>query len=247
MPRYARRSRPAYAKKIRVMKRKRLVRRRRPAGGSIRLIRKVAEQNVYNTSVLGTPAASGAVVTIGAAYQTPPFAGVGTYYNIPFAISTKLNDLLSFTELTALADKYKINWVKVKVFCNSSIASTASTAQLPSLLYTLDDDDVTLPASSTTGLNTIREKMSSRLRQFKPNAPITMFYKPKMQAPVNTAAGVIVASGVQPAKWVDCSVVDVPHFGVKGFIQDANLATTASTLTQFKFDITMSVSLKDIQ
>jgi len=74
-----------------------------------------------------------------------------------------------------------------------------------------------------------------------------MFYKPKMQAAVNTAAGVIVASGVQPAKWVDCSVVDVPHFGVKGFIQDANLATTASTLTQFKFDITMSVSLKDIQ
>lgn len=237
---YARR-RPSYRKKfIRKM--------RAGSTGVIRLIRKCNEQNVYNTGTLGVAAASGSVVTIGTPYQAPPFAGVGTYYNIPFTIQTKLNDLLSFAELTALADKYKIKWVKVKIFATSNTASAASTAQLPSILYSIDQDDAVMPAGSTTGLNALRERMSSKLKQFKQNSPVSIFYRPGIVTAGQVAAGATpVNAMVGKSRFIDSGVVDVQHFGVKGYLQDVNLATTASVLTQFKFDISMGVTLKDIQ
>lgn len=239
---YARR-RPSYRKKF-------VRKARSSSGGVLRLVRKCPEQNVYNTAVTGTPAVTaGGIVTIGAGYQAPPFSGVGTYYNIPFAIQVKLNDLLSFAELTALADKYKIKWVKVRILSTSNTATSASTAQLPSIIYDIDHDDATLPLSTTAGLNAMRERMSSKLKQFKQNVPLTMFFRPGVITAGQTVAGAGVATNayVGKSRFIDCGVVDVPHFGVKGYLQDVNLASTASTLTQFKFDISMGVTLKDIQ
>lgn len=237
---YARR-RPAY--------RKRFMRKMRSnSTGVLRLVRKCEEQNVYNTAVLGTVAASGSVVAVGVAYSAPPFAGVGTHYNVPFTIRHKLNDLLNFAELTAIADKYKIKWVKVKIFATSNTASSASTAQLPSIIYSIDHDDANMPASNTAGLNALRERMSSKVKQFKQNQPITLFYRPGIVQAVQVAAGATpVNAAVGKARFIDTNVVDALHFGVKGYLQDVNLATTASVLTQFKFDISMGVTLKDIQ
>jgi len=235
----------------RVAARKAVARRRarrklRMNNGMLTLTRRISEQNIYNTAVAGTAAASGSVVTIGTPYQTPPFAG-SPYYNIPFSCDVALADLLNYTELTALADKYKINWVKMKVYSTSNTASAGGSGQLPSILYSLDEDDAVVPASSTTGLNTLREKMSSKLRQFKQNGSgFSIFFKPKIMNVIGGAAGAAV-SGPIPAPYIDCSNVDVPHYGVKGFLQDVNLSATPTAFTQFKFDITISLTLKDIQ
>lgn len=216
-------------------------------GGIIRMTRKCPEQNVYNTAVAGGAAASGGVVLIGTPYQTPAFVG-SAYYNIPFSIDTNLNDLIGASELTAIADKYKINWVKVRVFSTSNTASAGGTSQLPSLLWSQDEDDSAVPASSTAGLESIREKMSSKYRQFKQNGgPISMFYRPKIVNTVAGAGGAATAAGVVPAPFLDTASATVPHYGVKGYIQDVNLTATPAVYTQFKFDITMSVTLKDIQ
>lgn len=226
-------------------RRKRRLRMNR--SGMIRITRKCPEQNVYNTAVAGGAAASGGVVLIGTPYQTPAFAG-SSFYNIPFSIDTNLNDLIGAAELTAIADKYKINWVKVRVFSTSNTASAGSVAQLPSLLWSQDEDDAALPASSTAGLESIREKMSSKFRQFKQNGgAISMFYKPKIVNTVAGAAGAATAAGVISAPYLDTSAATIPHYGVKGYIQDVNLTATPAVYTQFKFDVTMSVSLKDIQ
>jgi len=240
--------RSSTTRRVRFAKKRALGRRRKNLKyGSIRIVRKAVEQNIYNTAVAGTPAASGAVVTIGAAYQTPPFAG-STYYNIPFSIDAALSDVINYTEFTSIADKYKINWVKVKAFATSNTASAGSTAQLPSMLWVFDEDDATVPAASTAGLNTIREKMGCNIRQFKQNgSPITMFFRPKIAREVYNAGGAAIGAEVTGAKFMNCSYPDVPHFGIKGFLQDVNLAATPAAYTQFKFDITMSISLKDIQ
>lgn len=239
--------RPALKRRARGAKRRMMAKRKNLKYGSVRIVRKSIEQNIYNTAVAGTPAASGAVVTIGAAYQTPPFAG-STYYNIPFSIDTALSDVINFTELTALADKYKINWVKIKVFATSNTASAGSTAQLPSMLWVVEEDDTAVPASSTAGLNTIREKMGCNIRQFKQDgSPLTLFYKPKVSREVYNAGGAAVGAEVTGSKFFDCAYPDIPHFGIKGFLQDVNLAATPAAYTQFKFDVTMSVTLKDIQ
>lgn len=243
---------PFYRRKKSMPKRKRVMRKRRMGrkasrNGVIRIVRKCAEQNIYNTAVAGAAAASGSVVVIGTPYQTPAFAG-SSYYNIPFSIETQLDDLLSATELTLIADKYKINWVNVKMYCTSNTASSAGTAQLPSVLWSVDEDDAGIPASTTTGLNLIREKMSSKLRQFKQNgSALSIFYRPKITNTIAGAGGAATAAGVVPAPFIDCNHPSIPHYGVKGYLQDVNLAVTPGVYTQFKFDVTMSVTLRDIQ
>lgn len=239
-----RRQRKAAAKRN---PRRRQVRRRKfPRAGVIRLTRLCPEQNVYNTAVTAVAAASGSVVIIGTPYQTPPFAG-STYYNIPFSIETQLDDLLQSTELTTIADKYRINWVKIQILATSNTASAGTTAQLPSMIYSLDEDDAGVPASSTAGLNILREKMACKVKMFKQNTAITIFYRPKLVSTIANAAGTAVSATVSGPRFLDCNSASIPHYGVKGYLQDVNLASTASVYTQFKFNVSMSVTLKDIQ
>jgi len=239
--------RKRYSKRRPAVRRRRVNRKRPYRGGVLRLTRRCAEQNVYNTAVAGTAAASGSVVVIGTPYQTPAFAG-SSYYNIPFSIDTQLLDTLGYTELTAIADKYKINWVKVRIFCTSNTASAGGTSQLPSILWSTDEDDAVVPASSTSGLQSIREKMTSHVRQFKQNGgPLTMFYKPMVAVGVGNAAAGTANAIVKSAPFLNCANADIPHYGMKGYLQDVNLAVTPGVYTQFKFDITMSITLKDIE
>lgn len=240
-----------YASKRKMYRKRKPMRRSRARqarrNGVVRVVRRCTEQNVYNTATTAVAAASGSVVIIGTPYQTPAFVG-STYYNVPFSIDTQLDDLLNSTDLTQMADKYKINWVNVKAYVTSNTASAGGTSQLPSILWSTDEDDAAIPASTTAGLNSIREKMNSKLRQFKQNgSAISIFYKPKITNTIAGAAGAPIAGGVMAAPFIDCNHPNIPHYGVRGFLQDVNLASTASVYTQFKFDITMSVTLKDIQ
>lgn len=242
----------AYIRRKRfVVKRKRVMRKRRmarkgPRTGVIHLTRKTEEQNVYNTAVAGVAAASGSVVTIGAPYQTPPFAG-STYYNIPFSMDCALSDLVNSTELTAIADKYKINYIKLRLFCTSNTASSGGTSQLPSVLWSTDQDDAGIPASSKGGLDSIREKMGVKVRQFKQNGgPLNIFIRPKVSSGVFGGA-TVQGAGVIKAPFLDCALPSIPHYGLKGYLQDVNLAATPSVYTQFKFDVTIGVTLRDIQ
>lgn len=214
--------------------------------GGLRVVRKCVEQNVYNTAVAGTAAASGSVVAIGAAFASPTFGA--PYYNIPFAADFQLSDLINYTELTAIADKYKINWVKVKVYSTSNTASTGGASQLPSMLWSIDEDDSVTPPSNNAGMNALKEKMGIKYRFFKNNGSgINIFWKPRVAREIMDAAGAAVGAEVSPARFNNCSFPNIPHFGLKGYLQDVNLAVTPGVLTQFKFDVTMSVTLKDIQ
>lgn len=238
--------RAGLVRKRRMAKRRRFVKRGGRGMGTIRIVRRTTENNIYNTAVAGTYSASGAVVTFGTAYNNP-FAG-SAYYNIPFSLDVSLNDVLNASELINIADKYKINWVKLKVYATSNQAGAGGIAQVPSILWSQDEDDAVLPAGSTAGLNSIREKMGSKYRQFKQDGSgITMFIKPKMAREVYNAGGAAVGAEVASARFLSTAYPDVPHYGLKGFLQDVNLAATPTTYTQLKFDITMSVTLKDIE
>lgn len=245
MPRMPRRK--ANARRRRAPAKRKAYARKRNNAGTIYLKRKLVENNLYNTAVAGTIAASSSAVVVGTPYQTPAFAG-SNYYNVPFTLDVSLSDLINSTELQAICDMYKINWVSCNIYCTSNTASTGSTAQLPSIIYRLDDDDVVMPAASTAGLNTLRECMSSKVRQFKQNgSPFKIFFKPRIQNIISGAGGASSAANTIRAPFLDTSNPDVPHFGVKGYLQDVNLAATPTAYSQFKFDITMSVTLKGIQ
>lgn len=234
------------ARRKRVMRAKRMARRRNP-DGVIHLTRRIGEQNVYNTATAGVVAASSSTVIVGTPFQTAAFVG-SSYYHVPFTIDFQLSDLVNYTELTAIADKYRINWIKVRAFCTSNTASAGGTSQLPSVLWANDQDDVVMPTSSAVGIANFREKMNSKVRQFKQNGgPLSWFIKPSLVTSVLGPAGTPAQSIISGPRFLDTATPDIPHFGLKGYLQDVNLAATPSVYTQFKFDITMGVTLKGIQ
>lgn len=238
-------------RKRRVQRKRRVARkpRRRMMNrqGVINVSRKCPEQNIYNNAVAGTATGSGAVVLIGAPFQTPAFAG-SPYYNIPFSAEVQLADLINHTDFTGIADKYKIKKVDIKVYATSNTASAGGAAQLPSILFSTDEDDAAIPASTTLGLNTIREKMGSKYRQFKMNGGgVNLSYKPRIAGGVLNAAAAMVGAQVVPAPFLNCTFDTIPHYGIKGYLQDVNLLATPAAYTQFKFDVTVHLTLRDIQ
>lgn len=209
--------------------------------GYFKLVRRLPEQFLQNATTAGIMTLSPSTIVN---YGTPVATNFANYYNIGGSMSFKLNDLINPQDITNLFDKYKFRWVKIRLYCTSTTASVASTAQLPSIIWNVDEDDTTVPTPSF-----MREKMGSKQAMLYPGRPVTIFIKPlKMaQAAVNPASGT-VGNTVVPAKYINSSYDAVPHFGLKFALQDVNLASsTTGGFTQFKWDITYCLEARDAQ
>lgn len=228
-----RRKRPAY-------RRRRLAIRRMPAKmGYFRLVRRAPENAWRNSGTLGVLSTTGSVAQAG----TPVAGSFSGYYDIPGVAVFTLADILNVSDITNLFDKYKLAWVKLNIYCTSTTATAGGTAQLPSIIYSVDEDDGTFP---TTAL--LREKMGTKQRMFYPGRPVSIFIKPKVARALNLASSLTLSgSEVSRAPYINCSYSTVPHFGLKFALLDANLSTTASTNTQFKFDFTYCIKARDAQ
>lgn len=217
-----------------------------PRTGMIKLSRKLPEYSLYNSGTLGIASfATGSTVTsIGPLTAGAPVASnFPGYYNVPVMCQFKLSDVINSSELTAICDKYKINWVKLRLFHTANTAAVNGLGQLPSLLWNTDEDD-----NNNISTTALREKMGSKYRQFKQNGgPISIFFRPKQATQLVDDAGLNFANAVTPAKFVNSSYPDAAHYGCKMVIQDLNLNTTATVFSQVKFDITFGLTLKDIQ
>lgn len=218
---------------------------RRSQNGYINLKRKLPELNIYNTGtagVYGTNLATNNPFVSGAGVPTA-FSG---YFNIPFAFSARLVDVINSSDITQLCDQYKLKWAKIRIWCTSTTASTGSTAQLPSILYRTDSDDNTIP----TTVDSIREDMSSQVRVFYPGKPVVIYVPLKGQiSNDSTGSGMGTNGGpiITRPRWINSTYNASRHFGLKFWLMDVNLGTTPNTNTQFRFDITYGISGKDFQ
>ena len=239
MPRF-RRSKRSMPRRRRPAYRRRRYARRKPASkmGYFRLVRRVPDQQITNTSTLGIATTVGSVITLG----SPTYAGFPGYYHIPGAISFKLNDIINPQDIANLFDNYKLAWVKIRVYCTSTTATAGGTAQLPSLQWIPDGDDITIPTSSF-----LREKMGSKQRMLYPGKPISIFLRPKIATSVVNASGSWQGNEVSRSGFINSTYADVPHYGLKFCILDANLNSTTSAYTQFKWDITYCIKAKEAQ
>lgn len=223
--------------------RKRAVRkyknRRATKQGNFRLVRRAPENSITNTSTLGIVASTGSVIAGG----SPTYAGFPGYYHVPGSASFNLDDILNSSDIKNLFDQYRLAWIKIKVYCTSTTASTGSSAQLPSLIWSIDDDDNTFPTVAQ-----MREKMEARQKMFYPGKPITIFIKsPRVQRQLDTAALLSSGNEVARAPWINTAYSTVPHYGLKFCILDANLNTTSTAYTNFKFDLTYCIHAKGAQ
>lgn len=139
-----------------------------------------------------------------------------------------LSQVRAASELTALYDQYMITGVKVlfKMMTNpdgnNSLFSTTTvnSANLyPTLLYSRDYDNNSVETS-----NELRERNTTKYAVLRPNSTISIFLKPAIRNQVYLD-GVTTATSPIWKQWLDCSVNNVPHYGLK-FSVDFNGLTT---------------------
>lgn len=221
--------------------------------GHLKVTRKMQQFSLYNTAataggynINGTwPGA--APIGINAA-TTASTTGLIGYYDVIGSMSVSLNQLLNYTEFTTLFDKYRIDWIRLRVFSGANTAAINGKGLLPSLVWSTDEDDAV-----TTGLTVdgIREKMGCKERQFPQDGrPISIFIRPKI-ASMNAFGGLtttVSGVSVKKADYINSSFAGLPHYGLKFAIRDLNLDTQANGVyTNIRFDITCGVSLRDVQ
>lgn len=245
----ARSMRSSWLKRVRAAIRRKYAAKKRYAKkryskkmGSVRLVRRTPEQYIVNGATLGTASnPSTGVITVGTPVAS--LTGLANTYNVPFSALFTLNDIYNATDITNLADKYKLAWVKIKVYSTTTVAGAASTAQLPSMIFSVDEDDSVLPTVAQ-----LKEKMNAKQYLFYPGKPLTIFIRnPRIVRQIDSSAGTYFGNEVTPAKFINCSQPNVPHYGLKGAILDMNLASNTTVSSQIKFDLTYCIVARDLQ
>lgn len=230
---------PRAQRKRKAVRRRRYV-RKNPTG-YLKVTRRSPEMFITNSSVANTPVvvdSTGSCLQLGA-----PVANQWGTYDLPFSCQFQLNQLINSTDITNIADKYRIKSVYMRIFFNSSNSSVGSLYSMPQLYHITDHDDSAVPT-----VTRIREKMGTKYKTFK-NASSYIGIKLR-PVPVGELYKTALSSGYSPLKiapWIDCNNADVPHYGVKGVLTNVNLPVNTVAQTGFKFDITFVVEAKDIE
>lgn len=209
--------------------------------GHLSLSRKLPEIYVRNTAVVGVPQSNDPTLSC-LSLGTPIADAVGGTYSIPFAMKFRLDQLINYTDITNIADQYKLKYVKVGLTYQSSTSTVSSNTIMPNLQWIADNDDATPPAS----INDLREKMGVRMKTFGFNKMCSISLRPLLQDTVGGAGGVVQNS--QPRSgFINTSFPNTEHFGLKGILSNVVLAASPAVLTSFKIDVTAYVSAKDFQ
>lgn len=250
---YIRRRKPMFRRKKQVYRRRRglvsagLLNKRvvkfAPNKGFFKIARKLPEIYVRNTSVAGTIQNNDPTTTC-VQLGTPIADSVTGTYSVPFSMTFRLDQLINYTDISNIADQYKISYVVIRCTYQSTQSGVGSLSIMPNLQWIQDHDDNVLPAS----VNALREKMGAKFKTFGFNKVCKIGVRPRVQDS-NAGAGGVVQNAIVSNKsvWLNTLYTNTEHYGIKGILSNVNLATTATTLTSFKFDITAYVCAKDLQ
>lgn len=147
-----------------------------------------------------------------------------------------LQDVDQYATFTALYDSYRID--KIKVTINPMQNSISTPTKNAIFLGYVDPDDYTAPAS----LAVMREVQNCRV--LSTTKQTTFTFKPKCQLEIKNTGGTSNSIGMyQRNPWIDCAIVDVPHYGLKLGIG----ATAATSDLIFGIDCEYHLSFKNVR
>lgn len=169
---------------------------------------------------------------------------VSGVYDIPFSLKFQLSQDTQYSDITSLADQYKIVGAYVRLFynCNTAIGqNNTSAASMPFVQHVTDHDDAGLPNPSG-----IRSRMGLKYKILKNDSSyIGMMVRP---VPSNEIFAAGAAYGVPGrAPWINSANADVPHYAIKGILNQVPLPDIAEAQTVFTFDVSLKVLAKDFQ
>lgn len=165
----------------------------------------------------------------GCAMQT--IVGNAVYAPYQSVLGATLDNTLNHTEFTSLYDQFRIDWVKAQFFLRiDPSAQTAAGASYPRMYWFRDYDDQALAS-----LNDVRENSKGKRAILHPNRPVTIWFKPNVLSEIYRTA---VTTGYSPKfnQWIDASVPNLVHYGIKYCIDDL-------TNTNYKVDLEVTYGL----
>jgi len=225
-------------------KRRRVARRskRRATGGKggFRINRRIPMLAINaSQTVVGSFSTTNATVCV---LGTPVAALTGgtNYFDVPFALEFHLSDLDTYTDLTSIAEKYRIAGASVKFLSNPG--SYFSGAPLPFIQMVSDFDDAVAPTISS-----LNQKMGLRTKTFNNIGMASVLLRPK---PSMQVYGSVLTTGYavpRSAPYLDCTTAVIPHYGLKGVFRNVYAPGTTAAVQNLVMDISLSVNLKDLQ
>jgi hypothetical protein len=163
--------------------------------------------------------------------------GSPNMFDVPFSMTFYLNQLDTASDITNIADKYRIvnAWVRL---CTQNIGSTGFS--MPWVEYVRDADDNSVPSISQ-----LTQKMGVRTTGFNQRGQLSFKVKP-LPAPAvynGVSNGYIVP---RKSPYINTTYDGVPHYGIKGIIRNV-LLNGASSAANIQVDVQLTVHAKDLQ
>lgn len=156
------------------------------------------------------------------------------------SLQFKLESAVDYGDFAQLFDRYKIIGVKLRFLYQQNIGSTGSTNILPTLNYSFDADDAVVPTTQTE----VTKKQYCHTKIMNANRPFSIYIKPRVTLPTTLSGSAVTV----PAKWCNSAQPDIPHYGLKFFIQGWQYGTlSAAVLSQLTIQPTYYLALKDTQ
>lgn len=143
-------------------------------------------------------------------------SSLGTITNYNAGYNFKLQDCPNYAEYQALYDQYKITGINFKIMPKTDNVANAANSNTVSgfgqIITVIDYDD-----SVVSGLTRDDFLQFQTVKVTGPTRKHTRFLKPKQLGIVYRASGT-TGQAVVPARFLDMGLADIPHFGVKVWI-----------------------------
>lgn len=148
----------------------------------------------------------------------------------------QLQHVPGYAEFVSMFDQYKICGIKQKFVFNRNSAETSATfTELPQLITVNDFNDSTALSNEAEALQ-YGSYRASRLDRAR-----TRYYRPSINVTVPNAA----SGKTQKACWLNCSEVDIDHFGLKPAV-DVISTATGTTIGTLRVYYTFYIAFKGL-
>lgn len=212
------------------------------------MTRRVQSLYLTNSSTFGVPQVTSLsptqCVTLGTAIAHPVF---GNNFTVPFTMQFSLDQLAQYTDITNFCDRFKITGVSCKFQFNSdSITGYSTSTQnqpniVPSVVWIQDYDD-----ANTLTVAEVNAKMGVKRKALNNGAFHSISVKPKVAT--STFNGLSTAYAVPTkSQWVNSAYPSVPHYGIKGYIENLYLGGITGGASCVTIDLTYRVAMRDFQ
>ncbi len=156
------------------------------------------------------------------------------------AFNFVLSSASNYTGFTDIWDVYRVDYLEFEfdpMYKASSIGDS-TVASIPRIFTVVDKDDSVTPST----LNSLREYQSC---QSHTTQTFKVRFRPGVLSGIFDGSAV-VAGLSEPAPWIDCAKISIPHYGMKYGIE-ANTVGSSTKFQSWTVNLVVGLSFKYVR